>query len=65
MPVIESPPELLRPPPDYYGGMWKSLKRWPTLLALLVPVIALTVEVVCLPTEVGSRARTPSASIRA
>ena len=33
--------------------MWKPLKRWPVLLALLVGVGALTVALVCLP--YGSR----------
>jgi hypothetical protein len=33
--------------------MWKSLKRWPVLLALLVPVVALAVGFLCLP--YGSR----------
>jgi hypothetical protein len=29
--------------------MWKSLKRWPVLVALLAPVAALAVGLVCLP----------------
>jgi outer membrane protein assembly factor BamE (lipoprotein component of BamABCDE complex) len=33
--------------------MWKSLKRWPVLLALLFAVVAAAVGLVCLPR--GSR----------
>jgi hypothetical protein len=37
------------PAKDYHGGLWKTLKRWPVVLALVVVLGGLAVAFACLP----------------